>query len=471
MQSFGSAIRRFMVALLLGALSLPLASCGGPTYDVLHYDAGVMGPNATGAQCTAASDCSGVSPVCAQQLLPLAPYSTDVALQQLTVDLPGGYCTSSASCLSVASCGHGGACFAPLAGLDSVGLSNLQSAHPEISVAKLAGLGICLDPCRTNANCRTSEGYVCARPLEAFLASIPGAASTTYCIGKSTVTGCGTCDPHATCNATTSLCECNTGYVGDGNRCDPDPLTTCTLAYDLPSTNGPAMHVESLIGATTVSIGPGRLVVRVPRDPVSGHPVDGQAEIIFLEFDQYFGPVSGVLTQTRVCLLDPEATVPSIGIAAEPPEQSAVPECLRPTNTTAMATGTFTTIAAGGGNLSFPCYSPNPSDIGYTPDMATGTAPGCLRRWFTYGRIFCSAGQTCSLALPEDTWLDRSGTWSQHLLDPVVLGANFATLTMGDRNGGSMTDAWAHTPSTDPAWTGFTLQGTLDVAGSTCVIP
>lgn len=84
-------------------------------------------------------------------------------------------------------------------------------------------LGLCLAPCSENADCRAD--YVCTVPFGQFIPLLPGARIETYCIGDPV---CKTCDAHASCNRSTapSHCSCNSGYVGNGTSCFPDPCAT-----------------------------------------------------------------------------------------------------------------------------------------------------------------------------------------------------------------------------------------------------
>jgi hypothetical protein len=332
--------------------------------------------------------------------------------------------------------------------------------------------------------------------------SVSGSATRT-CQADGTWSGtaptCGTLDcgalaspthgsvatPNGTAFGQTATYACDSGYELAGNAsrtCGSDgswagvaptcaEASTCTLVYRFadPSPTGSRFRIQPSSGATTVNVGPGSMIVRVPRD-ASNHPVAGSVELLYFDIDQYFGPVSGVTTETRVCLLTPGTVAPAVSSNSSPPEQSAQAGCIAPTNTTTMATGTFAISAPGAGSFSFGCYSPNPTSANYTPAQATGTAPGCMQTWFSYGRIKCASGELCAIAVsPQDQWLDRTAAWSQHFLAPMSLSSNFATMTMGDPNGAATTSAWAHVPNTDNGWTGFALVGALDVAASTCV--
>ncbi|MDM7973042.1 MAG: hypothetical protein QUT27_08305, partial [candidate division Zixibacteria bacterium] len=266
---------------------------------------------------------------------------------------------------------------------------------------------------------------------------------------------------------------CGTGGTWTSNTITCIP-SSCTLVYDfaMPSSTSAALRIQpGIAGNTTVNIGPGKMIVRVPNNNTRT-PTTGTAEILYYDMDLYFAS-SGVTTQTRNCLLQPGMAAPAIPATAEPPEQVNVSQCLRETNTTAMATGTFNYVNGGTGSFAFECYEPEPTSTGYTPAMATGTSPGCLRTWFSYGRVWCQSGQTCSLALPTNQWLDRTSAWSQHMetsASPgtVALASNLSTLTLGNRGGGSTTSAWVHVPNDDTGWTGFALQGTLNTGASTC---
>jgi hypothetical protein len=263
------------------------------------------------------------------------------------------------------------------------------------------------------------------------------------------------------------------GVGGGGGSADDGGVVgadTCTLVYDFgePNPANSRLRIQPIASATTVDIGPGRMIVRVPQNPMTGAPSSGTAELLYYVMDQFFGPVSGVTTETRVCLLESGATAPTVDSESTPPEQSAVTECIGEDNTTAMATGTFTLSPDGTGSLSFICYDPPPESGSYAPAQATGTAPGCMQTWFGYGRVYCEGGEACGFVLDEDVWLDRTSEWSQHFLSPISLASDLTQLSMGDTNGGSTKSAWAHIPNDDNGWTGFALVGSLNAGESTC---
>jgi len=285
-----------------------------------------------------------------------------------------------------------------------------------------------------------------------------GSTATYACSGDYGVVG-----------ATTRTCGSDGTWSGSEPTCE---LTKCRLTYRFaaPAPTGSRFRIQPSASATTVDIGPGTMVVRVPRD-AQGKPAAGNVELLYYDMDQVFGPVSGVSTETRVCLLAPGTTsAPAVSTASTPPEQDAQPGCIPADNSTTMALGTLTLGGtAGTGTMAFDCYNPYPMSSEYTPAQATGTGPGCIRTWFGYGRVKCASGQPCAFAVsPQDVWLDRSGLWSQHFIAPISLASNFSTLAMGNPAGGATATAWCHVPNNDNGWTGFALVGTLDAAASTC---
>lgn len=313
----------------------------------------------------------------------------------------------------------------------------------------------------TAPTCSSIECPALEAPMHGTVATPQGSgfgATATYgCDGDYSVQG-----------AATRTCGADGQWSGAAPSC---ALTHCRLTYRFsePNDAGSRFRIQPSAGSTTVNIGPGTMIVRVPRDGGS-RPAAGDVELLYYDMDQIFGPVSGVNTETRVCLLAPGTTVaPSVSPNATPPEQDAMAGCIPITNTVPMARGTFA-LTTDGATMAFGCYDPVPTATSYTPAMATGTAAGCMRTWFGYGRVRCASGEACAFAVsPQDTWLDRTGLWSQHFLAPITLASNFATLRMGNPAGGSTTSDWAHVPNNDNGWTGFALVGTLDTAASTCI--
>ena len=81
--------------------------------------------------------------------------------QDLSVELPGGYC--SAMCRTEQDCGRGGACVGPTALVSGFGLADAGVA------SFIDELGVCLEPCDRDADCREGEGYVCRGAAEGLL--------------------------------------------------------------------------------------------------------------------------------------------------------------------------------------------------------------------------------------------------------------------------------------------------------------
>ena len=290
-----------------------------------------------------------------------------------------------------------------------------------------------------------------------------GATASYACNAGS---GMGTGVASRTCQVTSGVA----GWTPTGASlaCVATP-TTCNLVYDFgaPPGGGARFRIDpqtTIASAATRNIGAGKIVLRVAADSNGRPATSGAIEVLYYDMDQYFS-LSGVTTETRICLLNPASAVPTVPTSAPPPEQNMMAACITPSNTTPMATGTFTRTG-GTGTATFSCYDPAPTGNNYTPAQATGTAAGCLTRWFSYGRIFCNG--LCGLVLPQNVWIDKSAQWSQHLL-PLNLSSNLATLTMGN-GGGSARGDFAHVPNTDNGWTGFALSGAVNTSESTCVL-
>jgi Notch-like protein len=229
---------RFVPHLLVLALGLsPLACGGGSTVSGLPV----------GSACTQGAQCAGPGvPDCLTDgLYPLAALAssqdpTAQGLAGIGVPLPGGYCSTVPPCTTDADCGLGGSCFFPLKNVDPayfgllVSALGLQPADAAVVEGFLA-YGQCLQRCRNQADC-TRTGYVCATPIDDFLALVEGADRSTYCIGQAPA-----CEPacvHGTCDlqASPPACQCEPGWEGplcdqDLDDCDPDPCQnggTCT---------------------------------------------------------------------------------------------------------------------------------------------------------------------------------------------------------------------------------------------------
>ena len=202
-----------------------------------------------GSACTQDSQCAGPGiPDCLTDgLYPLARLAnsenpTAKGLAGIGVPLPGGYCSNVPPCATDADCGTGGTCFFPLKNVDETYFKNLVAALglPPADAAVLEGFltyGQCLLRCQTQSDCPRT-GYVCATPLDDFLALVQGADRSTFCIGEPP-----SCDPecqHGTCDlsAQPPVCKCENGFSGaacDQNidDCTPNPCQNGGTCADL----------------------------------------------------------------------------------------------------------------------------------------------------------------------------------------------------------------------------------------------
>lgn len=252
----------YLVLTVSIATSIGCAS-GTTPGSLSDADAGEKhGDSPVGSACSSDLDCSGPgTPRCFTEIRPLAHMEVDPSFQALGVSLPGGYCSSEPSCRSDADCGVGGKCFLPLMDVDQATLDGVSAIVTGIDIEAFHHLGLCLAPCTRNDECRPD--YVCNVPFGEFVPLLPGARIETYCIGDPV---CKTCDAHASCDRSTSPshCTCNTGYVGSGTSCFPDPCRTnpcqnggaCVAAGDGTSTctcpdgfTGPACATKVDCGA------------------------------------------------------------------------------------------------------------------------------------------------------------------------------------------------------------------------------
>lgn len=177
-------IRKLLVASI--TVGMPwLASCSSSDSPATGQSTG-----AVGSACSKDSDCSGYAkPTCVTDLKPLDGLiypdggTAGENFAKLDIPFPGGYCSNTVadSCQTDADCGSGGGCYRPFTGVDPVVLSNLDKAVKVFSVTNFATKGLCFAPCKTNADCRGSEGYVCEIPLEGFIGPINPTYKNTYC--------------------------------------------------------------------------------------------------------------------------------------------------------------------------------------------------------------------------------------------------------------------------------------------------
>jgi hypothetical protein len=64
----------------------------------------------------------------------------------------------------------------------------MDGMHPFLpfSTVAFADVGICLKPCTSDADCRASEGYVCAIPMGSLITVINESYARTFCVGPFT---------------------------------------------------------------------------------------------------------------------------------------------------------------------------------------------------------------------------------------------------------------------------------------------
>lgn len=220
------ALAQTPYVLLTLSIATVVGCASGTTPATLpDADAGAKhGASPVGSACSSDLDCSGPgAPRCFTEIRPLADMPVDPTFQALGIELPGGYCSSQPSCRNDADCGVGGKCFLPLIDVDQATLDGVSAIATGIDIEAFHHLGLCLAPCTSNDECRSD--YVCTVPFGQFVPLLPGARIETYCIGDPV---CETCDAHASCDRSTSPshCSCNSGYVGDGTSCFPDPCRT-----------------------------------------------------------------------------------------------------------------------------------------------------------------------------------------------------------------------------------------------------
>ena len=144
-----------------------------------------------GTPCSDTAQCTGYeNPVCNDALKPLEDLVEDTgependALRDLTLPFPGGYCGTSldTSCTSDAACGATGGCFIPFEGVDDMTIENLNGLGLPFDIREFASIGICLQPCSSDAECRTDEGYTCVVPFAVFLEVVNPPYEKTFCV-------------------------------------------------------------------------------------------------------------------------------------------------------------------------------------------------------------------------------------------------------------------------------------------------
>ncbi len=160
--------------------------------------------SSVGDACKVDADCKGYAKAsCVTSIAPLKGKITDPTHPQaskfeneLVMPFPNGYCATTIenSCKSDADCGVGAGCFRGLDGVDKAVLADLDmqktadGMHPFLpfSTVAFADVGICLEPCSTNADCRQSEGYTCAVPMGTLIGVINSSYTRTFCVGPFT---------------------------------------------------------------------------------------------------------------------------------------------------------------------------------------------------------------------------------------------------------------------------------------------
>ena len=445
-----------------------------------------------GSACTQDSQCAGPGiPDCLTDgLYPLARLAnsenpTAKGLAGIGVPLPGGYCSNVPPCATDADCGTGGTCFFPLKNVDETYFKNLVAALglPPADAAVLEGFltyGQCLLRCQTQSDCPRT-GYVCATPLDDFLALVQGADRSTFCIGEPP-----SCDPecqHGTCDlsAQPPVCKCENGFSGaacdqniddctpnpcqnggtcadevngfscdcstapgwTGDLCDePIPTTHCVLTYTLTQGNGDngtgwtgcnlrIRDTTGGLGDGTHAVGPGTLVLRVPSDG-GQNPAAGTVEVLYYHLPQHFVQSTFGTTITT----DVDAASPSLGATD---------------NTTPVAIGTLTLGAnpeIAWANCTYPAGYNN-TNTSFTPDVV-GTGPGCLAPYRSTGNVHCS-GNFCSTGGLQNGDNPQDETWEQ-AMNPLTFSGGLASFRM---------NTLMLVPNRSPSRTYLSWEGTL----------
>ncbi|MCA9626975.1 MAG: hypothetical protein KC766_04895 [Myxococcales bacterium] len=139
-----------------------------------------------GSSCTSDADCTGyTNPKCISELYPTKNLILDPsdpsasAFEELVIPFNGGYCTNDLGDLTeddiknksctAGSCGDSGECYQPLAFLTEDDVNSLQGQLPYVNIKAFGDLGLCLEPCSSDSDCRTDDGYKCGVPLKGLL--------------------------------------------------------------------------------------------------------------------------------------------------------------------------------------------------------------------------------------------------------------------------------------------------------------
>lgn len=183
-----SHVRRPRVWVLTAALAVAAAACGS---DDEPAQQGAPLGGGVGARCTSDEQCTGYeTPSCLTAIKPLENAITDPTHQaaddfrNMALPLPGGYCTTTIenACTTDAECGEGGGCFLAFEGVPDETIEGLDGLGLPFSVRAFADAGLCLKPCSTDADCRTSEGYTCMVPIDELINVFNPDYSKTFCV-------------------------------------------------------------------------------------------------------------------------------------------------------------------------------------------------------------------------------------------------------------------------------------------------
>jgi hypothetical protein len=141
-----------------------------------------------GAACSADGQCTGYDhPACVTAIKPLETLVSDAdpknkPFHDLALPFPGGYCSTTIDepCTADDQCGNG-KCFLAFEGVPQTTIDNLNGVGLPFDVNAFAKIGICLQGCTSDSECRTGEGYKCLIPLKAFMDVINPQYTKTYC--------------------------------------------------------------------------------------------------------------------------------------------------------------------------------------------------------------------------------------------------------------------------------------------------
>jgi hypothetical protein len=142
-----------------------------------------------GAACTESAQCTGYThPACVTEIKPLETLISDAdpnnkPLRDLTLPFPGGYCSTTIEqpCTADAECGSG-KCFLAFEGVPQSTIDELNQLGLPFDVNAFARIGICLQSCMADNECRRGEGYQCLVPIKAFMDVINPNYPKKYCV-------------------------------------------------------------------------------------------------------------------------------------------------------------------------------------------------------------------------------------------------------------------------------------------------